>query len=92
MARELTKIHETFTLGRLDALGDLDVSLLGEFTVVVGPPAPGARAVDEDGLRAILREELAAGGKPREVARRAAARAPGWSTGQAYALLGDLDR
>ncbi|WP_051444925.1 16S rRNA (cytidine(1402)-2'-O)-methyltransferase [Desulfocurvus vexinensis] len=91
IARELTKIHEAFTIGRLDALGELDVPLLGEFTVVVGPPAPGTRAVDEDGLRAILREELAAGGKPREVARRAAARAPGWTTGQAYDLLGGLN-
>jgi 16S rRNA (cytidine1402-2'-O)-methyltransferase len=91
VARELTKVHEAFILGRLDALGELDVPLLGEFTVVVGPPAPGARDLDEDGLRAILREELAAGGKPREVARRAAARAPGWTTKQAYALLGGLD-
>lgn len=91
VARELTKIHEDFILGCLDALDALDVPLMGEFTVVVGPAPDGARAVDEDEMKDILRAEVGAGGKPREVARRAAARAQGWTTGAAYELLRNLD-
>ncbi len=91
IARELTKVHEEFIVGRLGSIGEADVPLLGEFTVVVGPPSGEAATLDEDALRGILREERRAGGKPRDVARRAAARAPGWTTGAAYELLRNLD-
>lgn len=90
IARELTKVHEDFILGRLDDLDALDVPLMGEFTVVVGPPLEQG-PTDEDAMRALLAEEREAGGKPREIARRAAARARGWTSKAAYDLLGRLD-
>ncbi|WP_462326280.1 16S rRNA (cytidine(1402)-2'-O)-methyltransferase [Desulfobaculum sp.] len=86
VARELTKTHEEFIHGRLDALTALDVPLLGEFTVVIGPPAEEAEAGREAVLAAI-EEERRAGGKPRQVARRVAERMAGWSTKDVYALM-----
>lgn len=90
IARELTKDHEEFILGRLDALDDLEVPMLGEFTVVVGPPVPQGDTPD-DTMRSILAEEREAGGKPKQIARRAVARAEGWTAKAAYELLLDLD-
>ena len=90
VARELTKDHEEFILGSLDALGDLDVPLMGEFTVVVGPPAPGGET-SREAMLDLLAEERAAGGKPKQVARRAAERAHGWTAKAAYELMLELD-
>lgn len=90
LARELTKTHEEFILGRLDALDELDIPEKGEFTVVVGPPAEEART-GESAMRSLLVFEREAGGKPKEVARRAAARANGWTVKAAYELLQNLD-
>ena len=86
LARELTKDHEEFILGRLDGLDGLDFTELGEFTVVLGP-AEGSAAASEDELDAVLREEAASGGKPREVVRRVLARVTGWSSKAVYARL-----
>ncbi|WP_449242326.1 16S rRNA (cytidine(1402)-2'-O)-methyltransferase [Desulfovibrio sp.] len=89
VARELTKEFEEFIQGRLDALDALPEEFLGEITVVVGPPETPAR-LTEEALLDLLREESARGGKPREVARRAASRAPGWSAKEAYEKLSAL--
>ncbi|WP_461208411.1 16S rRNA (cytidine(1402)-2'-O)-methyltransferase [Desulfocurvus sp. DL9XJH121] len=89
VARELTKDHEEFIVGRLDRLDELDIPLMGEFTVVVGPPAQAGETPDSE-LRALLDEEREAGGKPKEIARRAAARATGWTAKAAYELLQDM--
>ncbi|MEW5773191.1 MAG: 16S rRNA (cytidine(1402)-2'-O)-methyltransferase [Thermodesulfobacteriota bacterium] len=86
LARELTKPHEEFIVGRLDALDGLDFTELGEFTVVLGP-AEAPLAASEDELDAVLREEAAAGGRPREVVRRVLARVTGWSSKAVYARL-----
>ncbi len=86
LARELTKDHEEFILGRLDGLDGLDFTELGEFTVVLGPAEVSA-AASEDELDAVLREEAASGGKPREVVRRVLARVTGWSSKAVYARL-----
>jgi len=86
VARELTKTHEEFLRGRLSELAALDRELLGEITVVVGPPLEAATA-DPDEVERVLAQEARAGGKPREVARRAAARLPGASAKALYALL-----
>ena len=91
VCRELTKEHEEFLRGRLDDLSFLPEELLGEITVVLGPPEEQARASEADLLNA-LRQELTAGGKPKDVARRAAARVTGWSAKEAYELLAGLDR
>lgn len=89
VTRELTKVHEEFILGNLNDLDSLDVDLRGEFTVVIGP-AGKEQACDAEHMKQVLAQEKAHGGKPREVARRAAARVHGWSTKAAYELLGQL--
>jgi 16S rRNA (cytidine1402-2'-O)-methyltransferase len=94
ICRELTKQYEEFILGRLGALEDATLEVLGEVTVVIGPEAlsdalsggqanllagaqDGAEAPAQQSLEAILAEERARGGKPREVARRVAERLAG---------------
>lgn len=89
VARELTKEFEEFIQGRLDALDALPEEFLGEITLVVGPPEASAKTTEE-ALLELLREESARGGKPREVARRAASRAPGWSAKETYDKLRGL--
>jgi len=91
LARELTKTHEEFILGRLDALDELEIPDKGEFTVVLGPALEG-EVTDEAAMKKLLAAEARAGGKPKEVARRAASLASGWSVKSAYELLQSLDR
>jgi len=86
VARELTKIHEEFITGFVGALAGHDMTLLGEVTVVVGPPLENERTTDA-GMLAILADESIRGGKPKEVARRAAARGTGWTPSQIYELM-----
>lgn len=83
VAREMTKTFEEFIPGRLSDLSVLGRELLGEITVVIGPAAQGARQGEEEAAK-IHASEALAGGKPREVARRAAARLTGWSATEVY--------
>ncbi len=85
VARELTKTHEEYMRFRLEAMPDLG-GLLGEVTVVVGPPEGNARTSRED-VMAVIAEEQPLGGAPRAVARRVQARVRGWTTGEIYAIL-----
>ncbi|GFK94895.1 Ribosomal RNA small subunit methyltransferase I [Fundidesulfovibrio magnetotacticus] len=87
VARELTKTHEEFLRSRLSEMAAQERELLGEITVVLGPALEQATA-DPDMVRRVLEEEARAGGRPREVARRAAARLPGRTAKELYALLG----
>jgi 16S rRNA (cytidine1402-2'-O)-methyltransferase len=49
IAKELTKLHESVTRGRLDRLAILGDALKGEFAIVVGPPdAAATEASDAD--------------------------------------------
>lgn len=86
IARELTKVHEEFILGTLDGLSRNCPELLGEITVLVGPPEAPALAGPSE-VDAVLAEEAARGGKPREIARRAAARLPGVPAKDLYERL-----
>ena len=86
VCRELTKEHEEFILTRLEAAADLPDDLLGEMTVIIGPPEQKERTPDDE-VRRCLRAELALGGKPREVARRVQERVRGWTGKEIYALL-----
>ncbi|MGE4552026.1 MAG: 16S rRNA (cytidine(1402)-2'-O)-methyltransferase [Desulfovibrionaceae bacterium] len=100
ICRELTKTYEEFIPGRLDALdalADRLADLRGEVTLVIGPAAlpdaadpgpdaPGGRA-DEAAVRRLIDEERAAGGKPRQVARRVAARLIGWTADEVYETM-----
>ena len=85
ICRELTKTYEEFLSGKLSDFAGRDLELLGEVTVVVGPAKAGRS--DEEQARQIAAQEAAVGGKPKEVARRAAARLSGWTQKEVYAML-----
>lgn len=99
VCRELTKQYEEFILGRLGRLAEAPLDVLGEVTVIIGPEALGSlapRATGTEGdsgadpktvLQAVIAEERARGGKPREMARRVAERTPGLGVKEAYELL-----
>ena len=89
LCREMTKTFEEFLPGRLADFAGRDLELLGEVTVVVGPGELGR--CDEAAARTVLAEEAAAGGKPREAARRAAMRLSGWTVKELYAMLTDRE-
>ncbi len=89
ICRELTKTFEEFLSGRLSEFAGRELELLGEVTVVVGPG--GGERSEADMARTVLAEEAAAGGKPREAARRAAARLSGWTVKELYAMLAGRD-
>mgnify|MGYP003607303303 FL=1 len=86
VCRELTKEHEEFIVGRLEDSDQLPDELLGEITVVVGPPEHTQRTPREEVLK-LANAELAQGGKPRQVARRVQDAVRGWSGKEIYALL-----
>lgn len=72
VCRELTKLHETVVRG---PLGSVEIGTpRGEYVIVLGGAESVASAVDDDGLRAAIREELAGGASTRDavatVARR----------------------
>lgn len=86
VCRELTKEHEEFIVGRLEDAALLPDELLGEITVVVGPPEWEERTPRAEVLL-LAQEALAQGGKPRQVARRLQESTRGWSGKELYALL-----
>jgi 16S rRNA (cytidine1402-2'-O)-methyltransferase len=86
IARELTKTHEQFIPGRLSDFAGSELELLGEITVIVGP-ALEKFVSDQSDVSQVLAQEVAAGGKPKEVARRAAARLNGFSVKELYELI-----
>ena len=87
ICRELTKTHEHFLLGRLETAGALAQDLLGEITVIIGPPEGAPATADRTDAEALLRALLRDGLKPREAAREAHGRLPGWSAKELYALI-----
>lgn len=91
ICRELTKTHEEFILFRLENHGQLPSDLLGEVTVILGPPEGELRAGPEE-ARACLRRLAGAAGqriRPKELARQAHDLLPGWSVKELYELLTD---
>ena len=90
IARELTKTHEEFILFALERHGELPEKMLGEITVLVGPPLGDTRtAVGE--LDRLIAEEAGRGGKPRDIARRVQMRASGWSGKEVYGRMRGRD-
>lgn len=85
IARELTKTHEEYLRGRLESPPDVS-GILGEITVVVGPPETVA-VTSREALEVLIREESQHGGSPRDVARRVQARSQGWTVKAVYAML-----
>jgi 16S rRNA (cytidine1402-2'-O)-methyltransferase len=86
VARELTKEYEEFLRGRLGDLGALDLELRGELTVIIAPASDEGRTGADD-LAELVAQESEAGGKPKEIARRVAARAVGWTAKEVYATM-----
>ncbi len=89
ICRELTKEHEEFILTRLEAAANLSDELLGELTIIIGPPEQHLRTPQSDVL-SHLHEELTSGGKPREIARRVQDMVCGWTGKEIYGLLHTL--
>ncbi len=85
VARELTKTHEEYRSGRLSEPAAFD-ALLGEITVVIGPPEQTETTTREDVL-ALIAEERSRGGTPRDAARRVQLRTTGWTVKQIYTLM-----
>ncbi|MEM1415181.1 MAG: 16S rRNA (cytidine(1402)-2'-O)-methyltransferase [Myxococcota bacterium] len=89
LCRELTKLHEEFRVGTAASLAEAATGgLRGEITVVIeaddeaGTPEP----LDDAAIAAFVRERLAAGERPKAVAKALAAR-HGESGSAAYARV-----
>jgi len=84
-ARELTKLHEEIFRGQISqAIQHFsDYEPRGEFTLVIGGAAPPAHKWSEEQLLAALRQSLAHGDPPSEIASRLAAQS-GWPRRQIY--------
>lgn len=85
IARELTKPYEEFlffTLGDQISLPEL----LGEITVLLGPPDRHARSGGNE-VDAVLREESGRGSGMKEAAARARSRLRGWTSRELYSRL-----
>ena len=87
LARELTKKHEQFILG---VLGRTDIpvdSLLGEITIVIGPPDKNALKTSPAGVRDLILRHSGRGLKPRQAAALIHKEAKGWSSKDIYDLI-----
>ena len=86
IARELTKTYEEFLLFSLDDLSTLPEDLLGEITVIIGPPS-GAERDTKETVRALIEAEKAGGLRDKEAARRVKEQVRGWSGKEIYQLM-----
>lgn len=82
LARELTKEHEQFILGRLERHTELVWDPRGEMTVIIGPPEQTMRTTEAE-LDRILAEETD-NAPPRDVASHVASRIQGWTSKEIY--------
>ena len=86
LARELTKKHEQFINGRLGQLRDFTEELLGEVTVVIGPPAEIAATPRTDVLDRV-QGMMRAGMHAKDAARTVRDQTSGWSVKEIYELI-----
>lgn len=86
VARELTKEYEEFIRGTLGSLDEIDFELRGELTVIIAP-AGEVGDTSEAELFRMLDEEREIGGKPKDIARRVADKAVGWTAKEVYATM-----
>lgn len=89
ICRELTKVHEEFIYGILPGDEAAVDGLLGEITVIIGPPVKSAR-LDEPSVEKLLLAALARGLKPKEAAREVRKLASGWKVSELYELIQEL--
>ncbi len=90
IARELTKAHEEFIIGRLGCLDQVNFDLLGEITIVIGPPDADARTSEIE-LDEIIAAESASGGSSKEIAKRVKSGTRGWTTKEIYNRIRQKD-
>lgn len=91
ICRELTKIHEEFILGRLDALDNLPVQFQGELTVLIGPPQQKERTPVEE-VQKRLKTAMTICSKQRDAIRQAQQDICGWSNKELYTLMASLKK
>lgn len=84
IARELTKEHEEYLLFSLADIPDLS-GLLGELTVIIGPPQSLCKSSEQEILD-LLEQERPFGGSPKQIAKRVQSRSAGWTSSEIYAL------
>lgn len=86
IARELTKPHEAFILIRLEDHATVPTDLLGEITVIIGPPESTYRTPQTE-VEDLLAAQQALGGKGRDIARRVQEQVSGWTGKELYQML-----
>ena len=90
LARELTKKHEQFINGRLGQLQEFTEELLGEVTVILGPPeevAATSRTEVLERVQGLMLEGMHA----KDAARTLRDQTRGWSVKQIYELILEHD-
>lgn len=85
VARELTKTHEEYIRLNLADATNL-APLLGEITVIIGPPLGTSRSPESEVLARIA-EAAPDGDSPRALAKRVNKQVQGWNTQEVYALI-----
>jgi 16S rRNA (cytidine1402-2'-O)-methyltransferase len=90
IARELTKKHEQFINGRLGQMPDFDGELLGEVTVVIGPPVE-IHATSGPEVLALVQALIREGKRPKDAARTVRDQVSGWSVKQIYEMIVEQD-
>lgn len=90
IARELTKKHEQFINGRLGQMPDFDGELLGEVTVVIGPPVE-IQATSGPEVLALVQALIREGVRPKDAARKVRDQVSGWSVKQIYEMIVEQD-
>ena len=91
VARELTKLHEEIFRGEISAARRhfQDQEPRGEFTLVVAGRSQEAEPWDEDRLQAILRQRLALGDSPSQIAGQVASQT-GWPRREVYKMIMEI--
>ncbi len=85
IARELTKIHEEYIHFYSDDIPDLS-KLLGEITVIIGPPLETQKH-SQDEILEMITDERPFGGTSKEIAKRVQAKSRGWTSSEIYKLM-----
>jgi len=84
IARELTKTHEEYINFHSDKPPNLE-NLLGEITVIIGPPLEKSLSSEEEIMKLIAKERPL-GGTLRDVAKRVHMKSKGWTNSEIYTL------
>jgi 16S rRNA (cytidine1402-2'-O)-methyltransferase len=87
LARELTKKYEEFIFGVLGERCLQEDSLLGEITVVIGPPGKESGKTGQEQVQNLISRYRDPGLKPRQVAALISRETTGWSSKDIYELI-----